>query len=329
MTRFGNLAIRSAVVVALLLSPSSQALAASTATPKAGDACTAEQYGVEREQPGGRVLICRRATRKWALYTPAQPLPRVDAGAIALNKTVYVHGTRLDVTSVAAAAGEITVKARATNENIGEPAFQDILQRTGVTIEGADSVRASLLVTDVPPTPAGTSSTLVWTGRAPEGLDLATARLVFGATTENQSFLPIGPGAATTFVPKIGFGVKTTWASPTMRVEILDSKLRAAYRNEAKGTYLLDLKVRLTGLTRTPGGTFVAIAQFEITSPSGRKVRADYDGSQDVSPLGDVVNQNTRADGWLRFAIDETKGTFNLTYTEPTRPPVSAKLVIK
>ncbi len=323
-SRFSRLTAAFGVMAVVSLLATTPVRAATSPEPVAGDACIEAQYGVSRSQPGGRVLICLRTTRKWALFTPAQPLPKADTGAVTLSKSIYIYGTRVDVASVDIVNRVITVKARATNENLADKTFDDVLLRTPVFLEGADSVRAELRVIDYPSTPAGSASALTWTADAPDGLVLSTARLVFGSTNQNQSFIPLGTGKPTTFVPKKGFAVGTKWAGKGATFEILDSKVRAAYRSDEKGKYELHIRVRVTGLVGSPGGTNVFIEQFSVKPEKGNAIVGNYDGGGDISPLNIIVNKGKGDDGWLQFALENPSGKYVLQFRDPSNPANAA-----
>jgi hypothetical protein len=302
-------------LVILVTSSPVQAAAKPSARVTDGICNKSEFNKVANDRGTGAQIRCTKVGTKYRWKLAAGP--QSGFGTVTVNKTIYISGTRVEVQTVTIDGSAFRVAAKVINENVTDQAVLDQLSRTPVLIENSAGVRAELSISDVRSIPVGSFSPITWSGSQGNSLITTTdARLLFGSAQNNQSFVPLGLGAPTTFVPKVNFGRGSTIDTSVARVEVLETKLRATYRNEEKGQYALYARIKVTGKVFSAGGTYVGMNMFTLTLPSGNRALATYDGYSDGDPLNGVVNENVSITQWIMFLVSETAGPVSLEFKD-------------
>ncbi|MFN8639902.1 MAG: hypothetical protein U0360_10730, partial [Dehalococcoidia bacterium] len=266
------------------------------------------------------------ATRTPTPLAPTQ-VPTPISTAVTLNKTIFISGTKVDIQTVESDAGTITLAARVANENNTDNAIEDQLGRTPVSLQTSSGQNIELTNPQSTRVPVGGSAPITWSGRQPRppvGLD--GARIIFGSTDNNQSSVAISSGDVKTFVPKTGFLNGAKFESDRVRIEVLESSIRATYRGGLKGQYLLHLKVKGTGKIRTTGGYGFGVDQFTVQTPSGN--RAGGQAPSDGSPLIEGLNLDITKQNWIVFYTEESAGQFKLLFKASNDSPAELSFMI-
>lgn len=235
-------------------------------------------------------------------------------GSIAINKAIYVAGTKIDISTATLADGVVRFESRITNENVTDNATYEQLSYAPVILEIGDQ-RVDISPNERPITPVGSSSPVHWRGNVKGIANLSMGHLIFGKTTENRSILPLGSGPVTTFVPKVGFGIGRSITTPVVKIEIVQSQLRATYGYDLKDQYTLLLKVRGSGLAAVAGAWNFQASSFTLVEPGGNAVASSFNSNSDAPPLNEILDKDVMKDGWVPFTVEKTRGEFTLRFS--------------
>lgn len=270
----------------------------------------------------GATTIPRLSTMTNSVRTttqPASPVPAEPPLTQRVDKTIFVGALQIDVAAagIDRKTGEITIEGMLTNHNPLDENPGQILARTTTWVEFPD-LRLELSTFPVPPTPVGAASPVQWTVWANTNLnvDLTAGRMVFGASNENRSVLPFGPGEVETIVPVMGLIDGLVVENSAVRVTIARSMIRSTYSGETAGHRRLDLLIEAAGLADEHGGYRLNSDQFALVLPDGttRVGQAPEDGY----PLLSVLNAGTTSSGWVSFDLtEEDHGTGALVVSTP------------
>lgn len=233
---------------------------------------------------------------------------------VSINKTVWLG------------ADEVLLQTMTVDKVSGIRLEGKVINRNTVDIEGQKALSDMLpwLATDsaniemsgeFPTIPVGTTMKVVWKNvydltTVP---DLTQAKLVFGSGQTNQSIVPLDGSPVTTFAAKIDPLGVITIPSKAYTTTITNSIYRAGFGRESKGHRELIIRVELVGRLAQTGGYGVTTSAFVLVDKAGNRLVGDsvaYGGFLNV-----VLGQDRRADGWVRFYVDDFVGPFTLETT--------------
>ncbi|MFN0025960.1 MAG: hypothetical protein ACKV2O_02075 [Acidimicrobiales bacterium] len=200
---------------------------------------------------------------------------------LALGKTGWWQGTALTVDSLVAVAsfGFLEVELTATFENLTDES-QNMRQGTivsdGAEIDG---------FWDIPTVPGkgkaeGTISFVVESDADPIDAAavekaLANTALVFGASSDNQTKIPLAKAAKVDSVQPKALTKVGTLTHGELIVEVLSGTLAPSYEPGAKGKAALDLLIKVScSATCRGNGNSVDRNMFSVAGPSGQSVVA-------------------------------------------------------
>lgn len=244
----------------------------------------------------------------------------------AVDKTGWYGGFKITVDDVTATpeGGGTTVDLALSYENL--VGVKNTAPDTGyLEVDGGEVVEATFDNPNIAGFGKGTGTATASLTSTDESADLEeildSLVLVYGEPDSNTTRLPFAADADVESLKPRGIPVGQTF-SDKVRIELSKAFLWPSYQAGEQNKYELWTEVSLTCTEECARfGYGVTIANFTLTSPNGKSVKADSRSPWATSSISDTSPVDHQ---WLVFVIDEPATgiyTFNLTMKAMSNQP--------
>ncbi|ELB87721.1 hypothetical protein Rwratislav_38366 [Rhodococcus wratislaviensis IFP 2016] len=249
-----------------------------------------------------------------------------DAVERAVDKTGWYGGFKITVDDVTATpeGGATAVDLELSYENL--VGVKNTAPDTGyLEVDGGEVVEVTFDNPDIAGFGKGTGAATASLKSTDDSADLKETLdslvLVYGEPDSNTTRLPFAADAAVQTIEPRGIPVGQTFGDKA-QIELSKAFLWPSYEPGEKGKYELWTEVSVTCTDQCARfGYGITIANFTLTSPTGKAVKPDSRSPATMSSMSDISPVERQ---WLVFVIDKpTTGnyTFNLTMKAMSNQP--------
>ncbi|ELB94925.1 hypothetical protein Rwratislav_01372 [Rhodococcus wratislaviensis IFP 2016] len=249
-----------------------------------------------------------------------------DSVERAVDKTGWYGGFKITVDDVTATpeGGTTTVDLELSYENL--VGVKNTAPDTGyLEVDGGEVVEVTFGNPDIAGFGKGTGTATASLKRTDESADLEETLdslvLVYGEPDSNTTRLPFAADAAVESLEPRGIPVGQTF-SDKVQIELSKAFLWPSYQAGEQNKYELWTELSLTCTEECARfGYGVTIANFTLTAPNGKSIKADDRSPWATSSMSDISPVDHQ---WLVFVIDEPATgnyTFNLTMKAMSNQP--------